>query len=105
LERWTRQGSAIYILFGDIGVSDYELLSTTLSNDELSDVLPQYQNYLDVKLGYQTGKIPKELLQSSMNNLCIEIKEFLQTLYSTTESPEERKSIQLLLSDLLNQFK
>ena len=65
---------------------------------ELSDILPQYRMYCEVKRQYALNQLTKEAVLLSMQDVCREIKEFMQTLYANTEMQEERT----LLKEMLN---
>ena len=69
------------------------------TEEELNDILPQYNKYCSVKRQYQLGTLPQSVLCKSMQDLCSEIKEFLLILYHSTESNEEREC---LLTSLQN---
>ena len=67
---------------------------------ELNDILPQYKTYKEVKTKYELHELPKERLILSMSYVCQEIKEFLQTLYSSSDMEEERDLLRQMLSNL-----
>lgn len=67
---------------------------------ELNDILPSYLNYIDVKRKYQLKEITEVNVLLQLGNVCQEIKEFIQTLYSGTDTPEERDIIKKLITDL-----
>ena len=71
---------------------------------ELSDILPRYKLYCEIKRKYQLHEITQEGVIVAMQNVCKEIKEFMQTLYSSTDMPEERKLIIQLITDLQGTF-
>lgn len=58
---------------------------------ELSDILPQYKRYIEVKREFQLGEVNETKVLEVLGYLGQEIKEFLQILYASTSSPEERK--------------
>lgn len=64
---------------------------------ELSDILPQYKEYCDIKRKYQLRILPETAVHRSMQFLCKEIEEFIKTLYNNTDTKEERKMIKNLL--------
>ena len=68
---------------------------------ELNDVLPSYLQYVEVKRRYQLKEITDEAVISYLYRVCKEIKEFIQTLYSGTDTQKERD----VLQDLINQLK
>ena len=57
---------------------------------ELKDILPQYQSYVSIRRDFQLGKTTEEAVLKVLESLCQEIKEFLQALYASTSSPQER---------------
>ena len=58
--------------------------------DELNDVLPSYKRYVEVKRKYQLKEVTADALYTAFNSLCNEIQEFLHTLYSCTDTEQER---------------
>ena len=58
---------------------------------ELNDILPSYINYVETKRRYQMKEITETNVLLQFENVCKEIKEFLQTLYSGTDIPKERE--------------
>lgn len=67
---------------------------------ELQDILPQYRVYKEVKLKYQKGEIPIDRVLHSLNLLSVEIREFLHTLYSSTDTEEEREQLRQLFDKI-----
>ena len=65
---------------------------------ELHDILPQYNYFCEVKRKYQMQEVPKEKVITSMRKLCIEVEEFLHTLYSHTDMEEERQLLQEMVN-------
>lgn len=57
---------------------------------ELNDILPQYRQYCEIKRKYQLNELPQEPVIKEMKQVCQELQEFVQTLYSNTDLPEER---------------
>ena len=64
---------------------------------ELSDILPQYKEYCNIKRKYQLRILPETAVHRSMQFLCKEIEEFIKTLYNNTDTKEERAMIENLL--------
>ena len=60
---------------------------------ELRDVLPEYRKYIDIKRKYQRKELTESAVILAMQNVCTEIKQFVRTLYSSTDMPEEREQI------------
>ena len=71
---------------------------------ELSDILPAYSKYVAIKYRYQRHEITEEPVVSAITEVCREIKEFLQTLYSGTDMHKERVQIIQMLSALNEQY-
>ena len=67
---------------------------------ELSDILPSYLKYVELKRNYQLKQLDIDTVESAMVILCKEIYEFIQVLYSNTESSVERKEIRNLIEHL-----
>lgn len=91
-----RNLSSLYIvrkhLIGNVEVN------TTVK--ELRDILPSYMRYIDVKRKYQLHEISIDNILIELKNVCKEIKEFIQTLYSSTDTQEERELLQILIDEL-----
>lgn len=91
-----RNLSALYNVKSHLlGSNNYD--STT---KELSDILPSYLQYIDTKRRYQLHEITDELLYINMKELCREIKEFVQALYSGTDTPKERELIKQMIKEI-----
>ena len=67
---------------------------------ELSDILPSYIDYIDKKRKYQLHEITDEAVYISLKSVCKEIKEFIQALYSGTDTPKEREMIQQMIKEI-----
>ena len=67
---------------------------------ELSDILPQYRLYVTVKRKYQLHELPKEAVMLAMTDVCQEIQEFIQTLYTGTDMAYEREQLTEMIKDL-----
>ena len=67
---------------------------------ELNDILPSYLNYIDVKRKYQLKEITETNVLLQLGNVCKEIKEFIQTLYSGTDTPEERDILRQMIKEM-----
>ena len=67
---------------------------------ELSDILPQYKNYCDIKRQYQMHKLSDDEVVSAMRQVCKEVKEFLLILYQNTDTKIERTMIKNMVSDV-----
>ena len=58
---------------------------------ELHDILPQYQSYVKVRRDFQLGKTTEDAVLKMLEELCQEIREFLQALYISTSNSQERR--------------
>ena len=68
--------------------------------NELNDILPQYQNYCTVKRKYQLNEVTENAVINSIYKVCDEITEFLKTLYGSTDMQEERDAIIQMIKSL-----
>lgn len=67
---------------------------------ELMDILPSYKKYCDIKRQYQLNLLPRKSVVNGMRGICIEIEEFINTLYSSTDTAEERHLLHNTLQQL-----
>lgn len=67
---------------------------------ELNDILPSYLQYIEVKRKYQLKETTDEAVLSYLSRVCIEIREFIQTLYSGTDIPKEREIIKKMIKEI-----
>lgn len=74
--------------------------SAGATENELNDILPAYRYYVEAKRNYQLNGTSEEQTIKALGFVCQEIYEFIQSLYSSTDMPEERKSIRNLISKL-----
>ena len=72
---------------------------------ELSDILPHYYIFCDKKREYQVNKVGEDVVIDSLQTVCNEILEFIQTLYSSTDMVEERTIILSLIDKLQDNIK
>ena len=90
-----RNLSALYV------VKDNLTKGNDVVTDELKDILPSYVKYIEVKRRYQLKEISEESVYINMKQLCREIKEFIKTLYSCTDTPRERDIIKQMIEEIL----
>ena len=83
--------ASLYVVRDHYKPNFAETQTEKLVKSELHDILPSYVNYCDVKRNYQLGNLSKEAVVTSMKSVGKEIYEFLQTLYSSTDTAEERE--------------
>ena len=67
---------------------------------EYSDILPEYTEYCKIKREYQLQKVPKDKVISEIMDVCNEITEFINCLYSNSDMPEEREQILAMIKEL-----
>lgn len=72
----------------------------TQTQTELKDILPSYLGYINIKRKFQLHKTTNENVIIAMKALCTEIKEFIQTLYSSTDTPQERDIIKEMIKEM-----
>lgn len=60
---------------------------------ELSDILPAYRKYCQIKREFQMRESSAEKVLHYMNMVCTELSDLIQTLYSSTDMPEERECL------------
>ena len=91
-----RNLSALYSVKSHLlGANNFD--STT---KELSDILPSYLGYINVKRKYQLHETTEDAVYINMKQLCREIKEFIQSLYSGTDTPKERELIKQTIKEI-----
>ena len=69
---------------------------------ELADILPAYKKYCSIKKKYQLHELTETAVILSIADVCREISEFVHTLYSSTDMPEEREALKNMIADLYN---
>ena len=67
---------------------------------ELSDILPQYKKYCEAKLKYKKHETTEQPVIFAMSNVCLEIKEFIKSLYASTDTEAERDQIREMVAIL-----
>lgn len=78
--------AALYKVRDELGANKVE--------GEISDILPAYRQYIQIKTNYQSGKADKNKVVDSINLVCKEIYDLIKTLYSCSDMPLERIKIQ-----------
>lgn len=72
---------------------------------ELTDILPYYMKYRDIKKRYQLNQaIDNEVIQG-IEDVCREVKEFIDTLYYCTDMNKERVCIRDMINDLHDKYR
>lgn len=72
--------------------------------NELDDILPAYIKFRDIKKQYQLDEITEEKVLNQMMLVCMEIEEFIHTMYSGTDMAEERHIIVGTLTNLYQSY-
>ena len=82
---------------------------TTLSTEkndavqkELSDIIPSYSKYCTAKKSWKLGNVDENQVLQTLKFMCVEIREFIQTLYSSTDTEKERLYIVETLSTVFD---
>lgn len=68
--------------------------------EELDDILPSYNIYCTLKRKYQMHEISLPPVTQQLNRVCEEIIELILTMYSNTDTPEERE----ILKNMINKI-
>lgn len=79
-------------------------LSSNSVKSEINDILPAYSRYINVKRLYQLNEINEGAVIKEIKNLCTEIQEFIEVLYSCTDMGKERKCIKSVIDTLYEKF-
>lgn len=100
--------ASLYIILDHINTNKIYDEHTNKENkviEEYSDILPSYKKYCEIKRNYQLGLLSDNQIQSSMKSVCLEIEEFILTLYSSTDTEIERSLIHDLLKSIEKKVK
>lgn len=77
-------------IYGENEVSETVENSTEDIVKEYKDILPRYEYYKNAKIRYQTGEITEQALVVSVNDMCREIYEFCEILYTNADTESEK---------------
>lgn len=72
---------------------------------ELNEILPAYSHYIEMKTLYQTGKQDANPMVDSFKMVCKELRDFIITLYSGTDTYKERRELKAMLKTVLDKMK
>lgn len=89
--------ASLYIVREHIGKRD-------MVEQEYQDILPQYRRYVAIKKQYQKGELSEKSVEDSINLVCRELQEFIQTMYSCTDMEVERNAIFTMVEQLQKIF-
>lgn len=88
--------AALYKVRDELGANKVE--------GEISDILPAYRLYIQVKTNYQRGKVGKDKVIDSINLVCKEVYDLIKTLYSCSDMPLERIKIQNMVEAIKSEI-
>lgn len=71
---------------------------------ELDDILPTYNNYIEIKREYQLGNVSETSVCKALDYVCEEIFDLVSTIYSGTDLYKERRAIKNLIKSLESQY-
>lgn len=80
--------------------NDNNIVETDKVVKEYTDILPSYHRYIQAKKQYQLQLTDDRFIFANLRRLCGEINEFIQSLYTATESDEERDILKEGLSTI-----
>lgn len=72
---------------------------------ELEDILPYYLKYRTTKRKYQLNQATDGEVLQGIKDVCRELKEFIDTLYSSTDMHRERLTIKRAIRDIYEKYK
>ena len=75
-----------------------------ISERELSEIFPYYRKYLDIKRRYQLMQTTEGEVIKGIKDVCRELTEFVETMYSGTDMNKERLCIRQMLSALNDKY-
>lgn len=87
-------------IYGENEVSETVENSTEDIVKEYKDILPRYEYYKNAKIRYQTGEITEQALVVSVNDMCREIYEFCEILYTNADTESEKRQYLSLFQSL-----
>lgn len=88
--------ASLYTVINHINVDDVQ--------NELDDILPAYKTFVEVKRKYQLGEVTQDKVLIQFKTVFMEITELIDTMYSSTDSPEERYIIVRTLTNLYEKY-
>lgn len=87
-------------IYGENEVSETDENSAEDIVKEYKDILPRYEYYKNAKIRYQTGEITEQALVVSVNDMCREIYEFCEILYTNADTESEKRQYLSLFQSL-----
>ena len=89
--------ASLYIVYEHL-VDFSDFLRRDDVNEELQDIMPYYMKYRDIKRRYQFNQTNEGEVIQGIKNVCQEITEFIEALYSGTDMNKERRYIKDMIS-------
>ena len=80
-------------------------LTVDIVESELEDILPYYLKYRTTKRKYQLNQATDGEVLQGIKDVCRELKEFIDTLYSSTDMHRERLTIKRTIRDIYEKYK
>lgn len=90
--------ASLYICQERLKNRNMSKLDTSMS--ELQDILPYYKKYVDIKTRYQLKQTSESEVIKGIKDVCRELSEFIDSLYSGTDMGKERRCI----TDMINKL-
>lgn len=90
--------ASLYIVVKNLNNTQEHTVDNVIT--EYNDILPMYSKYCDIKKKYQLNEVTEKAVENAIDEVTREIKEFIQILYSNTNSEYERQSIFNMLTNL-----
>ena len=72
--------------------------------DELEDILPYYTKYREIKTRYQLNQTTEGEVIQGIKNVCREIQQFIDALYSGTDMNKERICINKMIEQMHEKY-
>lgn len=74
------------------------------SNSAQPTMFPYYNRYVQDKRRFQKKELSQDIIREDIQNVCIEIIEFLTMLYSCTDSEFERQEVKAMFKCIHEKF-
>jgi len=80
------------------------LKSESSGLNEVDDILPYYNKYVDIKRRYQLHQTSESEVIAGIKSVCKELEEFITQLYQGTDMNKERICIKQMIQDLSTKY-
>lgn len=98
-----RELACLYIVRTNLGEDKPVVINNNVEK-ELNDILPRYRDYCDIKRKYQLNEITEDAVIEAVKRLCLEIQEFIDSLYTSTNFYRERRLLLDMIDNLYNKY-